>query len=424
VLGSKLPIVCLGCGIQFGKTTVGAHKAKLAIHRFTSSDDNFIITAPTYKILAQSTLPAFIKVMAGCGTFMKADMTFKVSGGGTVYFRTGENPDSVVGITNVRFIWGDEAGLYSLYFWENLQARAAFMSAQILLTTSPYTLNWIYREIIRPKLRSADARADVELVQAASWENPHMPKDWIDRSRVTMDPRRFNALFGGKWERMAGLVYDCFDEIENQCEAYALPSGTKYVGGIDWGYTEPFVFKIRAITLEGHHRGVFELYASGLTIAGIIDAVRRAYTTFGVSMIYCGPDQPGYIEELNRHGLHATAANNDVRLGIDRHYELLKTRRLKYFRGTHPYSLDEYETYHYPAPDELKPDEAVKDAKPVQQNDHALDADRYISIMTHAGHLKHVPKVASELPKQEDQFARIERLKRRRKTGTGTEEWS
>ena len=123
-------------------------------------------------------------------------------------------------------------------------------------------------------------------------------------------------------------------------------------------------------------------------------------------------------EELNRQ-LHAAGircvvigATNDVRMGIDRHYELLKTRRLKYFRGTHPYTLDELDTYHYPAPEDLGPDENAKDAKPVFQNDHALDADRYISIMTHGlGARRHVARVGGDTPQQESQAMRIERLK-------------
>lgn len=421
-LFSGSPIVVLGTGIQFGKTTVGALKAKMAIHRFTDPHDNFLVVAPTYKILQQSTLPAFLKVMEGLGSFSKADMVFKVSGGGTVYFRTGENPDSIVGITNVRFVWGDEAGLYTLYFWENMQARAAFKEAQIVLTTSPYTLNWLYKEIIRPSLRGTSPRG-VELIQAASWENPYMPASVIDRARITMDPRRFNAMFGGQWERMSGLVYDCFDDVENQCDEFTLPAGTRFVGGIDWGYTEPFVFKVRAITPDGYQYGVHELYKSGLTIMDMVHVVRRMQPIYDLGLVYCGPDQPGYIEEMCRNGIKAVAANNDVRVGVDRHYELLKTRRLKYFKGKNPYTLDEIDTYHYPSPEDVGPDKNVKDLKPVQQNDHALDADRYISIMTYGSVQKVRPYVPQDRARAVDHHVETERLKRGPRSASA-EEWS
>lgn len=44
---------------------------------------------------------------------------FRMHGGGTCWFRTETDPDSIVGIPRVRHIWGDEAGKYRLYFWEN-----------------------------------------------------------------------------------------------------------------------------------------------------------------------------------------------------------------------------------------------------------------------------------------------------------------
>ena len=414
----------LACGIQFGKTKVGSVWMKLKNHTFTDPTDNFLIVAPTYKILTQSTLPPYLQIMKDFGIFSKADMTLKVHGGGTVYMRSATDPDSVVGITNIRAIWGDEAGLFSLYFSENLAARAAFRAAQTLYTTSPYTLNWLYKDIIRPKMRDPKARPDVTLIQAASWENPYFPREVIDRNRLTMDSRRFNALFGGQWERPAGMVYDCYDEDENQVEPFQLPAGTRFVGGIDWGFNHPFVFKVRAITPEGRHYGVSEFYQTGLTIADAVKVVKQRCLVYGVGPVYCDPAQPAHIEELCRHKIQAIPAENDIRLGIDRHYELLKTRRLKFFRGMNPHTLDEIESYHYPEPDELDPDDNAKDHLPVKQHDDAMDCDRYITVMTFSAHQRHAPSVPSEQSNaQESHETRIKRLSRRPRVN-GTESWS
>lgn len=421
----------LGTGIQFGKTMAGAVRMKIALHTYTDSSDNFLVVAPTYKILQQSTLPAFLQVMEGCGTYNAADAFFRMHGGGTVWFRTGTDPDSIVGITNVRAIWGDEAGLFTLYFWENMQARAAFKDAPIWLTTSPYTLNWLFKEIIRPKQKDPKSNPDVELIQAASWENPYMPRGVIDRARQKMDPRRFNALFGGQWERMAGLVYDCFDEEENQCDPFELPRGTRVFGGIDWGYTDPFVLKLRAITPDGRHWGIQEVYRTQLGIHDIGTIVCGLCATWNVEVICADPSNPGYITELNRRlreaGLRTAVvpADNERRIGIDRHYELLKTRKLKYWRGANTHTLDEMDTYHYPEPKDALPDQKVKDLLPVEQNDHAMDAERYLTMLTwkRDGVLK-TPFVPEE-KKQEavDTFKRLERLKRI-KRDPQSESWS
>lgn len=428
-LFSEEKILAYLTGVQVGKTTVGAVRMKMRMHQYVDQADAFIIGAPTYKILQQSTLPAFLNLMAGMGEYSKADAVFHMYGGGRCYMRTATEPDSIVGITNVRHIWIDEAGKVTLYFFENVMARSAFRDCQIDLTSSPYTLNWLFKNIVRPKQKDPNALPNINLIQAASWDNPYMPKATIEHARQTMDARRFNALFGGKWERMAGLVYDCFDEVENQCEPFTLPAGTRMVGGIDWGFTDPFVFQIRGITPAGQHYGVSEFYKTGLTLNEQAHVIARGCQVHDVDTVYADPSQPGAIEEVNRvlskGGCRGRVqpANNDIRVGIDRHYELLKTRRLKYFRGTHKYTLDEYDTYHYPEPQDLKPDQDAKAEKPVGQWDHAMDCARYITAMTYLGAKRHIPVVVSDTPKEENQHERIERLKRPKRASGSSESW-
>ena len=398
-------------------------------HTYIDPSDNFLIVAPTYKILTQSTLPPYLQIMRDMGTFSKSDMVFKINGGGTVYMRSGTDPDSVVGITNIRALWGDESGLFTLYFAENLAARAAFRRAQTLYTTSPYSLNWIFKDIIRPKLKDPASRPDVTLVQAASWDNPFFPKDVIERNKLTMAPRRFNAMFGGMWERMSGIVYDCFDETENTCKPFALPPGTKYVAGVDWGFTVAFAMSVRAITPDGFHFKVAEFYRTGLGPAQKVEAAKRLKLIYDIEMFYCDPEEPASIAEFNSNGIPAVAADNSVKRGIELHWELIKTRRFKIFEGTSPYTLDEIETYHWPEEHELRPDQDQKDPNPVAANNHCLDSDRYITIMTvrkvtdNDGGRKRRPSVPSEGGKKLDHHAETERLKRGPRGG-GAEEWS
>lgn len=359
--------------------------------------------------------------MAGCGEYNKKEDVYQVKGGGKVFCRTETDPDSIVGITNVRHIWGDEAGKYRLYFWENMQARADFYGCGIDLTTSPYALNWIYKELIKPHRRGE--RPDIELVQASSWENPKHSLSNItarEAKKATMDPRRFNMIYGGQWEKMEGLVYDCWDDAANLVEPFQLPNGTRYFGGIDWGSTHPFVLKIRAVTPEGLHYGVSEFYKSNMTISEQIEVVKQKKQIFGVEMFYCDPSRPEYIAELNAQKCPAMGADNALKLGIDKHYELIKTRRYKEFIGHCPHSLDERETYHYPEIKDLGPDQWDKEPDPVKQNDDCMDVDRYLSMMTSRTTIKIIPKLPEGGVKSGN---RLERLKKAH-LKTGTEDWS
>lgn len=393
---SDKPIVVTATGIQWGKTRVGAAKVKMAMHKYRAKDDAFLVLAPTYKIMQQSTLPAFLQWMDGCGRYHKGDAVFEMSDGGICYLRTATDPDSIVGTTNVRFIWGDEAGLYSLYFWENIQARAAFKAAQICLTTSPYTLNWLYKEIIKPKLKYQDARPDVELIRARSDENPYFPKDVYEHRQKTMDARRFNAMFGGAWDKMEGLVYDCFSEEECTVHPFQLPIGTQFYAGVDWGTTNPFVIVVRAVTPDGYHYQVSEFYKTGYTITDMVQVARSMKMTYGIKMFYADPSEPGYIQEFNSAGISCVGAQNDIRLGLDLHYSLIKSGKHFLFKGDNRHTIDEYEMYHYSLEDDkVSPDKDVKNRLPVKQNDHAMDANRYVTVETFKRHEKKSPYTPS-----------------------------
>lgn len=409
---SKKRIVLCGTGIQWGKTATGAIRMKIAMHEHTAKNDTFIVSAPTYKIMNQSTLPAFLAVMGGCGRYNKATAEFKMYGGGTAFMRTASDPNSVVGITNCRHVWADECGVMPLYMWENLQARAAFKEAPLTLTTSPYSLNWVFKELIRPFQRGREGRDDVELIQARSDENPYFPAAEMERRRKTMDSRRFQMVFGGQWGRMEGLVYDCFDEDENTLDAFTLPTGTTYVAGVDWGYSDPFIMCIRGITDTGMHYQVSEYCKTGMTLADMVRVAKQKQEIWGIDRFYCDPSQPGYIEEFKRNGLLAIPANNDVRVGVDVHYELIKGRRYKIFKGSSPNTIDEMEMYHWPEPKDLTVDQDAKELNPVKQNDHCMDANRYVSVMTYkrptAGRIDaHVPE---EKPEGMSRFDRYREL--------------
>ncbi len=417
---SDSPITAAITGIQWAKTTSGAWWMKRQMFTNTQPADNFIIAAPTYKILAQSTLPAFMRVMEGAGELKWADGEFKLHGGGTAYLRTGTDADSVVGITNVRAIWGDEAGKFSLYFWENLQTRASFKQAPIMLTSTPYAMNWFFKEILKPF--KSGQRPDIKVIQARSCDNPYFPMAEYERKQKTMDPRRFNAMYNGEFEKMHGLVYDCFDEELHVVEPFQLPIGTKYYGQVDWGTTHPFVVTIRGVTPAGSHYQVSEFYKTGYTLMDMIQVAQRLKQVWDVEIFYCDPAQPGYIEEFNRHGCPAIGADNDIKLGIDRQYALIKQGKFKIFKNSSPHTIDEVQTYRYEEPKDLKPDQADKEQKPVDQDNHAMDTWRYGANMLYHSANKKTPHVPGLMKGPESNEQRIKRLKKGKRS-IHTESW-
>lgn len=384
-LFSKKRIGIAATGIQWGKTLSGILWLKMMMHQYRSKDDNFLVTAPTYKILNQATLPIFLHWNGDLGKYNKKDDTFKINGGGTVYFRTGASPDSPVGITKIRAVLCDEGGLYTRYFWDNIQARSSFYEAPIRIVTSPYSLNWLFTDFIRKHV-SGDKyiRELCHLTQATSKENSYFPAKEYDDRQHTMDPRRFNMIYGGQFSKAEGLVYDCFDQALHVCDPIKLPDGTEYYCGVDWGYTDPFVITIRAVTPEGMHYRVGEWCKPYMRLQEMVDVAVRIQNFWHVQKWAADPSRPEYIAEFCRNGLRTIPASNDIIPGIEKHYELIADGRFKIFRDSCHHTVDELETYHYPEDKDLKPDQDSKNKNlPVDQSNHCMDADRYCTMMTY-----------------------------------------
>lgn len=349
----------------------------LGLLRHRSPDDNFIIAADTYKTLSQATIPKFLTFAKGLGHLNRQSGEFKTHWGSTVYLRTATEPESMEGITNVRRIWVDEAGKTSRYFFENVMGRAAFKEAPIDLTTTPYAMNWLAALC---EEATDGKREDVNFVNCRSIDSPYFPKAEYERQKKLLDPRRFAMKYDGVFGKMEGLVYDLYEECLIQ--SFPLPPGTKFYAGVDWGYfPDPFALVLRAVTPEGRHYRIGEYFKNYLTIDDIVKTVGSYHGIYRFERVICDPSQPAHIEELNRKGIPASPADNDIRFGIDLHYSLMKQGRFFIFEDMCPTGVDEYSTYHYPEQKELSVDQSLKDSArvPVSQNDHGLDADRYLS---------------------------------------------
>lgn len=414
-LFSEKRIVLCSTGIQWGKTKVGAARTKMFIHKWSGEGCNHIVTAPSYKILNQATTPEFLGIMGGVGEYKKVDAVFECHSGAKVFFRTATDPDSIVGITNVYSIWGDECGLYPYYFWTNIQGRSRLKQCPITLTSSLYSFNWVAKELIRGVERGD--RDDIHLCQAESRENPYFPEEEYLAAKKSMNPARFAMMYGGRPSKMEGMVYDCFDEDLNTVEPFDLPSGTKVWAGIDWGYTQPFACSIVAKLPNGHYILVSEVHQSRMTISDIIEVLKQRQQIWDIQRFYAGPDQPGYIKELNRAGLPCTAAQNDVKKGIDLVYSLIQGGKFRVFKGKAPNILDEFENYHWPQSQDLKPDQDEKDPNPVKQDDHGLDSLRYVLIsIANKTEDRHKMKTPGKKKAQESVEQRLKRLKSKRKS--------
>uniref|UniRef100_A0A7V3JAQ4 DOD-type homing endonuclease domain-containing protein n=1 Tax=candidate division CPR3 bacterium TaxID=2268181 RepID=A0A7V3JAQ4_UNCC3 len=137
VLLSKKRFVIAIAGIQAGKTLCGVLWLIQEIKK--NPRGTFLVGAPSFKILNQSTLEKIFEVMPEgvWGSYNKMEQVYRLKSGGKIFFRSLESPDSVEGMT-ANAVWLDEAGQMKYRAWVNVLSRVSATNGRILITSSPY----------------------------------------------------------------------------------------------------------------------------------------------------------------------------------------------------------------------------------------------------------------------------------------------
>lgn len=381
-LYSEKRITCLVSGIQGGKTRIGGLWMARRIAQFDQPKKTFIIAFPTYKLGEKSTIPWMLNLLKGCGHFDKLHYRFYLNGGATLWFASMQDSDSVEGATNVAGVWIDEAGKIRYSAWINLFARSSFTQAPVFITTTPYSLNWLYKDIYMPWLKKQ--RDDIEFVQFKSSDNPYFPLSEFNLQKKLLDPRIFAMKYEGTFQRMAGLVFPEFSE-DNYIENH-LPSHHffDYYCGIDIGFANPTAIIIRAIKLDGTQDiQVAEFYRSFLNPVERTEVLKQLHQVYHFKAGWCDSANPSDIALFVSAGLPISAVNKgpgSVEFGIQLHQEIIKTKIYRIIAEKNPNTIDEYNTYHYSETDDDK-EHSVKE-EPIKIKDHCMDANRYLTMMT------------------------------------------
>jgi PBSX family phage terminase large subunit len=378
---SEKRITAAIAGLQSGKTFSGAIWLRMMVSRFREPWATFIVAFPTYSIWQSSTLPAFMRLFSDLGTLVKSPVPqFKMNHGATVYFRSMDNPWSCEGITNCKGIWLDEGGLVSTQSFINLMGRAAPLQAPIYISTTPYNLNnYLFRDLYEP-WRSGE-RTDIEIIQFTSADNPYFSKEEYERQRSLLDPRMFAMRYQGQFERMAGLVYSDFNRY-NYRDAFTIDRSRYHIfAGIDWGYTDPYAITVRAINRDGSQDyQISEYYKTGQTPDEQMEVAKQFQQTYGIERFYADSADPGLIAHFSKGGVRISAVSNKaINYGISLHNSIIRTNVHQIFRGKCPWTEKEYESYQYKTYDI---DGTITDNKPLDLNNHLMDANRYVTVET------------------------------------------
>ena len=232
--------------------------------------------------------------------------------------------------------------------------------------------------------------SDYKSFHYTSYDNPHIPQEEIDREKKTKGEDIFAQEYLADFRKTQGLVYKEFIR-EKHVYTSKVSNPIERLVGIDWGFTNPAAIYLIERDTDNIFYVTQEYYKTQKTTPELIEYI----STLNGNKFYPDPAEPDRNEEMRRAGLIPRDVSKDVEAGINSVRELLKTNRL-FIHSSCVNLISEFETYSYP---DKKPEKNEPEL-PIKEDDHGLDALRYVLYMQpHAFQEKaHVHYAQSALP--------------------------
>lgn len=329
--------------------------------------EEHIISSPTIPMMKKTVIPYTKKFYQEFGLqegrdykYFKQDMIFEHRRGlGVIYCISALNADRMQGI-HAKTITGDEAGLFEKLWIDTANQRISYRGGQILLTTTPYSMNWLYHDVFKPW---KDGDPDIELVNPSTFDNPFFPLRGIRKARRKLPGWKFLLMYLAKFTMPAGLIYPQYSIIE----PFTIPKDWFKFRGLDFGYNNPSgIVHVAQSPKTGKFYVFDEFKQSGLDYKGLFHRL-----TLGDSPIYADPSEKQGLKYLQNKGLPIRSANNAVMPGIMALSGMIRTDDIIFF-STLVHLIDELNTYQW---NRDKKENYLE--QPRKINDHLLDALRY-----------------------------------------------
>lgn len=270
--------------------------------------------------------------------------------------------------------YGDEIALWPESFFTMLLSRLSVPGARFIGTTNPDSpYHWL-------KTSYLDRVGELGLRR---WhfsleDNPNLDPAYVEALKKEYVGLWYKRFISGLWVQAEGAVYDMWDDAIYAVDE--VPSQfTRYYVGVDYGTSNPTVF-----LLIGQHEDkiyvIDEYYWDSAergrqkTDAEYSRDLREFIKGRYPQAIVIDPSATSFITQLRRDGVRMIRhANNSVLDGIRTVAAFLPQKRLFVYRERCSNLLREFTAYVWDPQAQKRGED-----RPLKQNDHALDALRYV----------------------------------------------
>lgn len=363
----------VNCGRRTGKTTLAI--LEMVAKAIYKDDTRVCYIAPTYqqaRDIAWQELKKIALPAASNINESRLDITLKTADGGkaNISLRGWESIETLRG-QRFDFIVIDE--IASMRNWDTnweevIRPTLTDKKGEVLFISTPKGFNHFY-DLYNKEHKDKDYKS----FHFTTYDNPHIPKEEIDKAKVEMNEDRFFQEYMADFRKQEGLVYKEFDRKKHVFDD-PMVLGEK-IAGIDFGFTNPTAVLTIMKDYDRNYWVTNEWYKTNKTN----DEIAEYAASQGFQRAYPDPASPAAIEELRRKGVNVrevVKGSDSIRTGIDKIRNLLLQNRLKIHKSCTDL-LWEFETYSYPE----KQNDRNEYEDPIKEGDHALDALRYAISM-------------------------------------------
>ena len=386
---SEKRFILVSSGTQGGKTEFGPIWLHREITRRGPGD--YLVVTTTAEMAKMKVLPAlrsYLEYTLGIARYWPSERMFELrdpetgkfwANGpsdkmwGRILLRTVASPEGLESAT-AKAAWLDEAGQnkWQAWHWWAILRRLSLHQGRVLITTTPYNLGWLKREVYD---RWKAGHPDYDVINFPSIWNPAFPREEFEEARKRLPDWLFEMMYLGRFTRPAGLIYNDFDDSMIEDDYQPTPD-QRIVCGVDFGAVHTAI-----VCFAEDDNGVWhafrEYLGGGISTVEHVEREKREILSRYRRVTYVGgaPSEKQYRMDWRRHGIPVKQPPvSDVEVGILMVTELIRTGRFRVSRKC-PGLLSELGSYQREVDPEGNPTERILD----KESFHLLDATRYFA---------------------------------------------
>ena len=267
----------------------------------------------------------------------------------------------------------DELTLFTEEFFSMLLSRLSETGAKLFGTTNPDNpSHWLKKNY----LDRAD-ELDLYVMQFLIDDNTTLDPEYVRQIKAENTGVFYDRFILGKWVNAEGLIYPFFDEKQHCYET--LPEGQyEWYVSMDYGTLNPCAMLLWAVDIRNRVAYLEdEFYYSvrdkkrQLTDSEYYDELAALCAGKRIETVIIDPSAASFKTEIRKRGYFSCRdAKNNVLDGIRQTGSYLKNGRIKINKRCKN-TVFEFGAY-------LWDEKSTVDA-PIKENDHAMDACRYMA---------------------------------------------